>query len=213
MNLANIMTVIFCLMTAMLTNAVFSNFWFTPWCARVPFKRIQWKWALAIPGALAVIGTFSFFDSDWSSPISLMPKLVVISVYVTTIWCLIRWYRAPDSLNITIDFVVKHYWFYALRIDFGKYHPENSTNRKILDANDVFVIPCVYIESAYCVYLSFLKSIGQVNVQDIVCDSKVGVKMCAFETQEENHPDIKYLHTVMSIPEQGIIAFSSEHKE
>lgn len=212
MNFVIAMTAVFCLVPLFYSYLIFENCWRTSYGAKIPFKRIQpkGKWLLLIPGSLAIVGTFSFFDGEWGAAISLMPKLMAISCYLTVLFFWLLWYRSPDPLSMPIDVVVKHYWRYAQRVDLAKMHPQGSDTRKRLDAKDTFTIPGTTIEALLMMYLEYLRSIGQVLIGHPTFEKVPGAELFAITTHEFGDPEIEYVHEVMYVPDPGVAAFSSE---
>lgn len=211
MNAANTVILIFCLAMASMIHMIFSERWQTPYGARIPFKRVQQKYMLIVPAFFALLGTFSFFTSGWEDPLEAIPKWLAISVYLTTILCLVRWYMSKDPMMVPIDVVMKHYWPHAQRIDLAE-HTQKENMKNGLKNYDTFIVTNTSGLEILQVYLGYVKSLGQTLVggADIeVIDE--GTKMYSFEAEEKTDKEtLIYQHKIMRIDSPPIVAFYTE---
>ncbi len=178
MNLANGLTVLFCLMSAGVTYWIIRMTWYTTIGTRRPIKNLDWRvHLLLLPLCVAFLGTWSIImDPDWTNPIQLMPKVVALSVWITLGLSLVKWFRAPNPMDVTLESFMRRHWpkTQIVRADEYKNETENDPElAEMFEAGNVLRIPDTNLMALVFVYFDYLRSTGH-EIQDPMHSVKSG---------------------------------------
>ncbi len=149
-------------------------------------------------------------DSDWTNPIQLMPKVVGMSVWATLLFSFVKWFRAPDPMEVTLDCFLRRQWPEArslLASEYKEHIGDDPELNELFNEGNALLIPNASLTALYFVFTDYLVSIGHmVKRKDPLNVLKLG-QWSSLSFWSENDGD-KFTHIILYSELTGIATFN-----
>lgn len=125
----------------MFTFFIFKDFWFTPYGAKLPFKKVRFKWSLLIPMPLIGVGLTSFLTTGWTNPFDITWKICFLAIIIPAAYQLYHWHKTTCVYDVPLDVAVRNRFPNARRLNETEYQLHDDIFSPTFEAGDVYIIP------------------------------------------------------------------------
>jgi hypothetical protein len=141
-----------------------------------------------------------------------MPKAVGLCVWIILGISLVKWFRSPNPMDVTLDSFLKRCWVDATSLNLSNYKEhiggEDSEVEEMFEEEGIVIrIPGTNITALTVVYIDYLVSIGhKVRREDPFTARMLG-SWSSLSFLSKNDGDT-FAHLIMYSPETGVATFS-----